>query len=1177
MLPDHPSSSSDRASVPTGPFVPVNSPDTAVGDSESDKVLNGPQESASSGGAESVPAGQFGRYRIDGEIARGGMGAILRGRDVGLGRDIALKVLLESHRDKPEFCQRFVEEAQIAGQLQHPGVTPVYDLGQFPDHRPYFTMKLVKGLTLAKKLGDRGDPSQERAHFLKVFEQVCQTLAYAHSKRVIHRDLKPSNVMVGAFGEVQVMDWGLAKVLPEERRPAENPTAMVASLIRTARTEGAEGSGSSETESGTVLGTPAYMAPEQALGQIESIDERSDVFGLGAILCEVLTGKPPYVDMDRDAVLRKAVRADLTDAFGRLEGCGADAELVSLAKRCLSAEPETRPANAGALAEAMTRYLEGVQGKLREAELARVEAQARAGEETKRRVLADELAAAERKRRRVTLALAGVTLAAVLSAGGVYGWVQHQRGERRATQARKIDEALQRAAVHRGRASADDVAEWLAARSEAMQAAALLDEGDADPALRTRVTEVVTEVEEGLAGAERRSREAATLRSLVERLEAIRGEYAERRDAVKADRDLAQAFRDFGLDMDRAERSEIAARLADRPATPEIAAALDVWSTIRRVDLKVADEEDWRRLVDAARAADPDPWRNELRGAFGRPLADAVGTLRERAEDTEALRKQPAASLTLLALLLDRAGEKDRAVEVLRGAWQRFPGDYWVTFDLGHSSWTSGNGPSDTGNYGRPEEAVQFLTAALAARPGSVRTRNFLGNALSDLKQYVEAAEQYRLAIGINPKDPWLHHNFGNTLFELGQNDEAASEFREALDKDPKFSSALAGLAAALWAQGKIDEAEKLCREALAIDKKTGRAHTIQGNVLYDRGRFEDAAAEYRLAIDINPKDAGSQHNLGNALSELGQYENAAKAFRAALDINPKYPSALAGLAAALWMQGKLDEAEKLCRQALAIDKKMGKAHIILGNLLFDRDRFEDAAAEYRLAIDINPKDPWPHNNLGNTLRRLEKLEEATIEYRRALAINPNLWDIGEALVSTEKMILVQEKFPAFLKGEFKPRNGDELHGLQGMCALKHLPLTACRMFADAFAADPKMADDLKMGHRYDAACDAALAAAGRGADCDKLDDKEKARLRSQALTWLQADLALHQKRLERGDPAARAEAQQKLQSWLRDTDFNSVRGPEALARLSADERTAWAKLWTDVESLRKKAAGLPM
>ena len=160
--------------------------------------------------------GSAGRYQLLGEIARGGMGAVLKGHDPELNRDLALKVLLEQHRGRADLFDRFVEEAQICGQLQHPGVVPVYELGRLPDRRPFFAMKLVKGQTLATLLARRSSPGDDLPRFLSIFEAVCRTVAYAHARGVIHRDLKPSNVMVGGFGEVQVMDWGLAKVLPKD-------------------------------------------------------------------------------------------------------------------------------------------------------------------------------------------------------------------------------------------------------------------------------------------------------------------------------------------------------------------------------------------------------------------------------------------------------------------------------------------------------------------------------------------------------------------------------------------------------------------------------------------------------------------------------------------------------------------------------------------------------------------------------------------------------------------------------------------------------------------------------------------------------------------------------------------------------------------------------------------------
>ena len=356
------------------------------------------------------------RYQLQGEIARGGMGAIIKGRDPDLGRDLAIKVLLDSHKDNPDVVRRFVEEAQIGGQLQHPGITPVYELGQFADQRPYFSMKLVKGKTLAKLLAERSDPTSDRGKFIGIFEQICQTMAYAHTRGVIHRDLKPANIMVGNFGEVQVMDWGLAKVLTdggvadeklarERQREQNNVQTLRDGLGSDAL--GGFGSDGSNTQLGSVMGTPAYMPPEQARGHVDDLDERADVFGLGAMLCEILTGQPAYVGDTATAVFGLATRGQLDDALARLDKCGADADLLALAVHCLKLEPQNRPRDASAVAERVTAYLESVETKLRDAEKQHAVATARAEE--------------ERKLRRVQLTLIASVLF-LLALGGA-GWI----------------------------------------------------------------------------------------------------------------------------------------------------------------------------------------------------------------------------------------------------------------------------------------------------------------------------------------------------------------------------------------------------------------------------------------------------------------------------------------------------------------------------------------------------------------------------------------------------------------------------------------------------------------------------------------------------------------------------------------------------------------------------------
>jgi serine/threonine-protein kinase len=291
---------------------------------------------------------RYTRTRLHG---KGGIGQVWLARDESLGRDVALKELRPDWGNSPLVTARFLEEAQITGQLEHPGIVPVYELVQPPDGRPCYAMRFVGGRTLADAIADYHGRRQagkagplELRELLGVFVGVCNAVAYAHSRGVLHRDLKPQNVALGDFGEVLVLDWGLAKVLGN----AEEPTNRLPVAL------GSDGS-REETHQGQVLGTPAYMAPEQAEGRADLVNERSDVYGMGAILYEILTAEPPFGGPNPQEVLRRVVQEPPVPPRQRVLTVPPALEAACL--KALAKEPAARYGSARELAREVGRWL----------------------------------------------------------------------------------------------------------------------------------------------------------------------------------------------------------------------------------------------------------------------------------------------------------------------------------------------------------------------------------------------------------------------------------------------------------------------------------------------------------------------------------------------------------------------------------------------------------------------------------------------------------------------------------------------------------------------------------------------------------------------------------------------------------------------------------------------------
>ena len=408
------------------------------------------------------PAGRE-RYTLTRLHAQGGIGQVWVARDGDLGREVALKELLASRADKPAVVARFVEEAQITGQLQHPNIVPVYELARptDPGKGPFHTMRFVRGRTLGaaikqyhgKRRANEAGPLEMR-ELLNHFVAVCNAVAYAHSRGVLHRDLKPGNVVLGDFGEVIVLDWGLAKL---KSAPEGQTSLLPVSVVKESSRDA--------TVHGQAIGTPSYMPPEQAEGRIDKIDERSDVYGLGAVLYELLTGQPPFDGLDTPAILAQ-VLADVPTPPRQLVPKTPRA-LEAIAVRALAKLPEVRYASAQELAADVQRWL---------------------GDEpvTAYREPWTLRAARWRRRHRALVASAAAAVVATVTLVGTGLWLWQRERDRQWAQA---DDALRQAEELR------DAGTWSEERAALQRAEDRLGGGYAPPVLRERLRKLSGELE----------------------------------------------------------------------------------------------------------------------------------------------------------------------------------------------------------------------------------------------------------------------------------------------------------------------------------------------------------------------------------------------------------------------------------------------------------------------------------------------------------------------------------------------------------------------------------------------------------------------------------------------------------------------------------------------------------
>jgi len=413
--------------------------------------------------------------------------------------------------------------------------------------------------------------------------------------------------------------------------------------------------------------------------------------------------------------------------------------------------------------------------------------------------------------------------------------------------------------------------------------------------------------------------------------------------------------------------------------------------------------------------------------------------------------------------------------------------------------------------------------------------------------------------------------------------DEAIAACREAIRLKKDNAEAHNNLGIALGDKGQLDEAIAACREAIRLKKDFAMAHYNLGSALRGKGQLDEAIAAYREAIRLKKDYAEGHYNLANALRGKGQLDEAIAAYREAIRLKKDFALAHNNLGSALYAKGQLDEAIAACREAIRLKKDYALAHYNLANALYAKSQLDEAIAAYREAIRLKKDYAEAHCNLGLVLRDQGRFGDAlaALQTGHKLGSQRPGWPYPSAdwIRQVEELIELDAKLAKVLKDQTPLANARERLQLASFSQkYKKLYATAAAWYAEAFAAEPKAADDLNAGQRYSAARAAALAGCAHGKDADKLDGQERARLRRQALDWLRADLEAWKRLLDKESNQASSVARvaKVLQHWLADVDLATVRGPDALARLPQDERSTWQKLWQDTAALRQRADKQP-
>ncbi len=692
-----------------------------------------------------------------------------------------------------------------------------------------YAMRFIQGETLREaiqRLHQTGQDTPEHRlglrQLLNRFIAVCNTVAYAHSRGIIHRDLKPANIMLGPYGETVIVDWGLAKQLhkgtgrPGDKEIDEDSVSVSDPPER--------------TQAGQVLGTPAYMSPEQAAGRWEDVGPASDLYSLGATLYTLLTGQAPFGNEAEPALLEKIQQGVFPRPRQRQAGVPAALEAVCL--KAMARRPEERYVTPLELAADVERWL---------------------ADEPVSAYPEGYLARGCRWMRRHRPLLAGVS-AAVLVAGvlGGGGWLW--RLHARAVTARAADQALSRALE---RYDHGDLAEAL---TDARRADALLEGGGGNEDLRGRVRTVLADLR------------------MVQRLEEIRRHQVPGQegylDPAAADAAYAAAFQEYGIDVEHLAPAAVVEAVHGRAIRGQLITALDLWARSRR-SLRAGEPAAWRRLQEVARAADSDPWRQRQAEGYyhlGRALTERRQLDEAITAYQQAVRLRPnyAAAHCDLGMVLAWKNRLDAALEACQTAVRLEPNLARAHFNLGFVLLRKN----------QLDAAIAAFHKATDLDPDFFDAYTFLGRALLKKGRPKEALAACQAALRLKPNNVAAYDYLGNALLMLDQVDPAVAAFREAIRLNPNYPEAHRDLGRALLRQHRPDQAIAACRQAIALKLGGQEVHYYLGNGLAQLGRWEEAARAYQRAIAIKKDYAEAYCQLGQVLQKRGQFSQALAALQ---------------------------------------------------------------------------------------------------------------------------------------------------------------------------------------------------------------------------------------------------------------------------------------------------------